>query len=168
MTQHSDGLLSPQGSHASRVEFEIGCASYSLSVSAFTMRREQSIQRLWLIAILCSIAIFVGIRIIGYFFKEHVATIEPDPFTWGVAALIALPFQEPWILPVACSVPVFMGFLIWVTCALWSLYKSPEKSNLPSPRTQTEGGISESPQTQTEGSSKESGPPPLPLPRRPR
>ncbi|HBE97605.1 MAG TPA: hypothetical protein DDW68_10590 [Verrucomicrobiales bacterium] len=136
------------------------------------MRREQSIKRLWLIAILCSIAIFVGILIIELFIRglpgashrtleDHLANVIMLP----IAALFA---EKLWILLVACLVPVFMGVLIWVIFALRSLYKSPEKNNLPSPRTQTEGGISESPQTQTEGSSNESGPPPLPLPRRPR
>jgi len=103
------------------------------------MRREKSIQILWLIAILCSIAIFVGIWIIGSFMREMgwpVRTLGDLVGTLIMLPIVALfgggePAQQEalWILLVACLVPVFMvGALSSVILALWATFRSPEKN----------------------------------------
>ena len=132
------------------------------------MRRRRLVAILWLIAILCLIPIIVGILLIGPLLEQSASWGE------GLLAVVILIvvsfFTNPELtLLVICLVPVFVvGALISVFFALWVAYTPHKKSNLTASQTQTEGSSSESPRTQPEENSKESGPPPLPLPRRPR
>lgn len=127
---------------------------------------------LWLIAILCSIAIFVGIWIIGSGLEEEniqVGSLENLPMLVLMLPIYALWTGNESIASGACLVLVsVVGALISVWFALWATFRSPKKIYMPAPQNQTEGSSSESPRTQTEESSNESDPPPLPLPRRPR
>ncbi len=133
----------------------------------------------WLIALLCLIPIFVGISRVGSFLEQsglswNLSGLDPVEGVVAVVILIVVSvstvFTNPELtLLVICLVLTFVaGALISVFFALWTMFRSPKKTNLPAPQTQAEGRSSESPRTQTEESSNESDPPPLPLPRRPR
>lgn len=121
----------------------------------------------WLIALLCLIPIFVGISRVGSFLEQsglswNLSGLDPVEGVVAVVILIVVSvstvFTNPELtLLVICLVLTFVaGTLISVFFALWTMFRSPKKTNLPAP------------QTQAEGRSNESDPPPLPLPRRPR
>lgn len=127
---------------------------------------------LWLIPLSCLIATYAGISRIGSYLEEQGLQVTSlQEFLWIPFALLINGYftGNGSILLVACLVLVsVVGALISVVFALWTTFRSPKKTNLPAPQTQTEGSSSQSPRTQTEESSNESGPPSLPLPRRPR
>ena len=100
---------------------------------------------------------------------EYVKGSNPVPPDTSVFAALYYAVHAVPLLPLIGILVFFgVGALVSGSFALWKTLRSPKKSNLPAPQTQTEGSSSESPRTQTEENSNESGPPPFPLPRRPR
>ena len=82
---------------------------------------------------MCSIAIFVGIGIIGSFMREvqgaQFRTLEEILGNVVFLPIAALFSDNAWILLVACLVLVFMvGALISVIFALRATFRSPEKN----------------------------------------
>ena len=140
---------------------------------AFTMRREILIPILWVVATLCCCGVIASMSWIESYKGQIDGWKDVQKYgifhLYGLWALLSFVFSSgPLILGTCILVCCGVGALVSIWFALWVAYTPHKKSNLPSSRTQNKEGICESPQTQTEESSNESGPPPLPLPRRPR
>ena len=134
------------------------------------MLRKSLIVILWLAAILCFYGVFASKSWIESYMGQtadykYLKGSNPEPINTSLWSVLFYALSAVALVPRICIIVFFgVGALVSGSFALWKTLRSPKKSNLPAPQTQTEGGSSESPQTQFDGSRNRSGPPPLPPP----